>query len=216
MKPAGEAVEGGRGVGSRRKVMSRRWSIVRRGGAVDTMGDDASVSRAVEDRAVLVAEKDDLHRSVEARLTTVASAIDPGELDSAVTDDDSAVGMIGAAESGEVRRLVGAEDGIAYTSHGRSDALLYDTADCGLDRVSPLPRRGEDRDRVLVDRTLRLGRRCRARRTRQMSARRMIRTPKPATAMAQMATLLSPADNGDAVAVEVGWASATVAEASSV
>lgn len=44
----------------------------------------------------------------------------------------------------------------------------------------------------------------------------MIRTPKPATAMAQMATLLSLADVGDAVAVEVGWASATVAEAASV
>lgn len=136
---------------------------MRRGGAVDTTGDDTSVSSAVEDRAVLVAEKDVLHRSVEARLTTVASALDPDELDSAVTDDDSAVGIIGAAESGEARRLVGADDGIACTSHGRSDALAYEAADCGLDRVSPLPRRGEDRYLLLVDRTLRFDRRRRAR-----------------------------------------------------
>ena len=113
------------------------------------MGSETSVPTAVDDRATLDGANAVLHRSVEGSVTAIASAI---ESVAVTIDGDGALGIIGAAESGEDKRLVGAAAVVTWTtSHGRSDDDLYETADCGLGRSSRLVRCGDGRERVLAE-----------------------------------------------------------------
>ena len=77
---------------------------------------------AVEERAAtLDGANVVLHRSVEGSEMTVASRIESVIVEAVTVDGEGASIITGAAESGEGRRLVGADVAYWTISHGRSD-----------------------------------------------------------------------------------------------